>query len=63
MKVTITYDFPGVDPNSDEATEILDAVFDRVDLMRLADETGARSVTLDDIAGDEVFSKLKGESK
>lgn len=52
MNVTVTYVFPGVKPDSEEATEILDMLFDRADLMRLAEEAGAQAVILDDVTPD-----------
>ena len=49
MKVIVVFDYPGVDPNSEEADNIIECL--EIDLDSFAEETG-NSWYIDDAEGD-----------
>lgn len=49
MKVIVVFDYPGVDPNSEEADNIIECL--EIDLDHFAEETG-NTWYIDDAEGD-----------
>ena len=49
MIVILKFDFPDVEPNGSKANELMELHFDRKDLKRMQEETGAFCVYVDDV--------------
>ena len=49
MVVIVKFEFDMANPNSPKADELLELHFDRKDLQRMQEETGASCVYIDDV--------------
>lgn len=60
MRVIVSFSYPGVDPDSKRADELLDQFFGKWDLRKLEDACGSTDAILEDVVSDNAeYSVIK----